>query len=124
MTELTLAWSVYAGAVIVLLVLWYLPIRKIKPVALALLVYSLIAALLLTPAVIDIEGYQRFWAPAFITAMMELMSGESALAISRLWSLTAMTLLLWLLALLFRSAKARMGAKKQPESAQENNKAG
>lgn len=113
MTEYTQAWLVYAGAASVAMLMAYLLIRKLKPVWLSLLLQSLIAAMMLTPAAI--EGHEGLWAPAYMAAVMEFMSGEKALAISRLWSLTVVMLILFVLALLTGFLKARLTAKKLPE---------
>lgn len=109
MTEYTQAWLIYAGAASVAMLMAYLLIRKLKPTWLSLLLQSLIAALMLTP--VAIEGHEGLWAPAYMSAAMEFMSGDSALAVSRLWSLAAVMLIIFVLALVTSFLKTRLTAK-------------
>jgi hypothetical protein len=120
MSEINLSWAVYAGAAAVLLVMWYLPIRKVKPVALAWFLYAFIVALIVTPAGVSIESYEPYVAPAVVTALMEFMSGEPQLAMSRLWVILTVTVVLWLLALAIRYARAKSAANKQSAAAQDS----
>ena len=113
MSEYNLAWSVYLASASVLMIMAYLLFRKLKPFVLVLLLQSLVVAMLVTPAAV--EGSGNLWVPAFMAALFEFLSGETDIALSRLGSLTAVMLMVFLLALLLRYLWGKMSSKTVPE---------
>jgi hypothetical protein len=113
MSEYNLAWSVYLASASVLMIMAYLLFRKLKPFVLVILLQSLVVAVLVTPAVVQGSGNLRV--PAFMAALFEFLSGETDIAISRLGSLTAVMLIVFLLALLLRFLWGRISSKTVPE---------
>ena len=113
MSEYSLAWSIYAASASVLVIMAYLLFRKIKPFALMLLLQSMVVAVLVTPAAV--EGSANLRVPAFMAALFEFLSGETDIALSRLGSLTAVMLIVFLLALLLRFIWGKMASKTVPE---------
>lgn len=113
MTEYSLAWLVYSLSALVLLGVVFMLSKSFKPLWLRSLVRSLFAALWLTPALVDAESGQR--APAIMAAMMEFLSGDQAMALSRLGSLTTVLIILFGLALLFGILKAKIFPQQSQE---------
>jgi hypothetical protein len=113
MSEYNLAWSVYLASASVLMIMAYLLFRKLKPFVLVILLQSLVVAVLVTPAVVEGSGNLRV--PAFMAALFEFLSGETDIALSRLGSLTAVMLIVFLLALLLRFLWVRISSKTVPE---------
>lgn len=113
MSEYSLAWTIYAASASVLVIMAYLLFRKIKPFALMLLLQSMVVALLVTPAAV--EGSANLRVPAFMAALFEFLSGDTDIALSRLGSLTAVMLMVFLLVLSLRFAWGKIASRAEPE---------
>ncbi|MFT5579940.1 MAG: hypothetical protein ACI9WS_002700 [Paraglaciecola psychrophila] len=101
--EFYLAWVIYLAAVLLAqLLLWKLTVGFKRQELGALLRLSALAVLI-TPAKLDAaEGPGSYWAPAFITAMMEGLGGESEAALGRLLPMLALLLVLVVISLLWK----------------------
>ncbi len=108
-TEYNPAWLIYTVAAVILMAMTWLGSRQVKFTLLVVLLRSFVAAVLVTPALVTGDSGQ--WSPAFMSGIMEFMSGDQQAAQSRLLSILAVMLLFIVLALLGRFLRRKLRAK-------------
>jgi len=103
-----LTWVIYLLAVLcALLLLWKLS-AGFKHDELRSLLQISALAILITPAQLGaVEGHGSYWAPAFITAIMEGLGGDGGAALGRLLPMLALLLVLIVVSLVWKLYRGR-----------------
>ena len=95
-----LAWSIYLGAVVVAMVLAWMPLRRWTSSDTRRLLLLCLFALLITPERLDPDHAN--WAPAFMAALMDAIDSGFQAGLNRLWPALLLMLALVVLSMLWR----------------------
>jgi len=103
-----LAWVIYLLAVLCSQLLWWRITAGFKRQELRSLLQITVLAVLITPAQLGpVEGHGSYWAPAFITAIMEGLGGDGEAALARLLPMLALLLVLTAVSLVWKLYRRR-----------------
>lgn len=99
-TEYAFVWLLYVLSALTLqLVLWRMT-RSLKVADVRMILQLIAAALLFTPSKVDPElGY---WAPAFMSSLMEFMAKNNKAAVAELWLVMMSSLVLLIVYAVYR----------------------